>query len=155
MAELYIQWQPIVLIVILMVFDIVSGFAGAAKQGVIESGKMREGLWHKAGFVGLVILAIVWEVVVLWINFDAVSKGAGMIVPEFPAVAAICAFVAIIELVSICENLCILNPQIASLPFIKALKPHNPDSPDITIEVNEEEIAEAIAKHAKPVSLDE
>lgn len=138
MDNLFISWQPIVLSVVLMLFDIISGFGGAAKQGVIESGKMREGLWHKAGFLGLIILATVWEIVVLWINFDAVSKGAGVIVPEFPAVSAICAFIAIIELVSICENLCVLNPQIASLPFIKALKAHNPDSPDLSVEVKDE-----------------
>lgn len=143
MEDLIVPWQPILLIVILMALDIVTGFAGAAKQGVIESGKMREGLWHKAGFIGLVILAIVWEVVVLWVNFDAVSKGAGVIIPELPAVSGVCAFVALIELVSITENLCVLNPQIASLPFIKALKPHDPDAADMTVEVEGEHAADA------------
>lgn len=127
MEGISIPWQPILLIVVLMVLDIITGFAGAAKQGVINSGKMREGLWHKSGFVGLVILAIVWEVVVLWINFDSIAKGAGVIIPEFPAVSAICAFVALIELISIVENLCVLNPQIASLPFVKQLKAHDSD----------------------------
>lgn len=136
--EVYIAWQPIAMIVIMMLLDIITGFAGAAKNGVIESGKMREGLWHKAGFVGLVILAIIWEIVVLWINFDAVAKGSGMIVPEFPAVSVVCAFIAIIELISVCENLCTLNPQIATLPFIKALKTHDPDVADLTVEVEQQ-----------------
>lgn len=117
-----IPWQPILVVAMMMVLDIASGFAGAAKEGVIESGKMREGLWHKAGFIGLVLLAVVWEVAVLWVNFDAVSKGAGVIIPELPTVAAVCAFIVFIELVSIVENLCILNPHIAELPFIKQLK---------------------------------
>lgn len=73
MDGMVIPWQPIVLIVALMVLDIISGFAGAAKSGVIEPGKMREGLWHKAGFTSLVILAIVWEAAALWINFDAAA----------------------------------------------------------------------------------
>lgn len=136
-----VQWQPIVVVIVMMVLDIITGFAGAAKDGAIESGKMREGLWHKAGFIGLVFLAIAWEVAVLWINFDAASKGAGVIVPELPAVSGVCAFIALTELVSVCENLCVLNPNIANLPFIKALKPHNPDAPDITVGVEDENAA--------------
>lgn len=133
MEWIAIPWQPIVMIVALMVFDVATGFAGAAKEGVIESGKMREGLWHKAGFIGLVILATIWEVAVLWVNFDAVTKGAGIIVPELPAVSGVCAFIAAIELISICENLCVLNPHIATLPFIKQLKAHDPANPSTTI----------------------
>lgn len=138
MEGIVIPWQPIALIAALMVLDIITGFLGAAKQGVVESGKMREGLWHKAGFLGLVVLAIVWEVAVLWINFDAAAKGAGVIIPEIPATSVICAFIAVIELISICENLCVLNPVIASLPFIKQLKSHDPDAPDRTIGVIDE-----------------
>ncbi len=125
MESITVSWQPIALIAVLMVLDIATGFAGAVKQGVVESGKMREGLWHKAGFVGLVILAIVWEVVAMWINFDAVSKGTGAIVPELPAVSGVCAFIALIELVSVCENLCVLNPHIADLPFMKQMRAHD------------------------------
>ena len=124
-----IAWQP---------FDIITGFGGAAKEGVIQSGKMREGLWHKAGFLGLVVLAVIWEVVVLWINFDAALKGAGTIVPEFPAVSVVCAFIALIELISIIENLCVLNPHIATLPFIKQLKAHDPSAPDISVEIEDD-----------------
>lgn len=132
-----IAWQPILVIVVLMAFDIITGFGGAAKEGVIQSGKMREGLWHKAGFLWLVVLAIIWEVAVLWINFDAYLKGAGTIVPEFPAVSVVCAFIALIELISIVENLCVLNPSIATLPFIKQLKAHDPAAPDIKVEVDD------------------
>lgn len=141
MESLAIPWQPIVVVVVMMVLDIVSGFAGAAKEGVIESGKMREGLWHKSGFIGLMVLAVMWEVAVLWVNFDAASKGAGIIIPELPTVSAVCAFVALIELVSIIENLCVLNPHIAGLPFIKQLKTHNPASPDIVVGIEDETTA--------------
>ncbi len=133
-----VAWQPIALIFVMMAFDIITGFGGAMKKGVVESGKMREGLWHKAGFIGLVILAIIWEVVVLWVNFDAAAKDAGIIIPTFPAVSIVCAFIAIIELISIVENLCVLNPHIAALPFIKQLKAHDPAAPDLTVEVEHE-----------------
>ena len=142
----FIAWQPIVIIFILMCFDFITGFAKGVKNGDVQSTKMREGLWHKAGFVGLVVLAIIWEVFVLWANTDAAIMKAGLIIPEFPVVSVVCFFIAIIELVSIVENLCVLNPHIASLPFIKQLKPHDDESPEVTVEINHEELASAIHK---------
>lgn len=144
-----IAWQPIVLIFILMCFDFITGFAKGAKNGDIQSAKMREGLWHKAGFIGLVILAIIWEVVVMWINFDSTLQGVGLIVPEFPAVTVVCAFIALIELVSIVENLCVLNPHIATLPFIKQLKPHDEGTQEITVGIDHKELANAMSQLEK------
>ena len=69
MEELAIQWQPIVVASVMMILDIVTGFAGAAKNQTVESGKMREGLWHKAGFFGLIALAFIYEVAAVWMNF--------------------------------------------------------------------------------------
>ena len=44
--------------------------------------------------------------------------------PDLPAVGAVCTFVVATEIVSVLENLCALNPDIASLPVVKRLKPH-------------------------------
>jgi len=54
---LAMEWQPVAIAAVMMVLDVLTGFAGAAKSKAVESGKMREGLWHKAGFFGLVALA--------------------------------------------------------------------------------------------------
>lgn len=123
--EAAIDWHPIAVITVLMVLDILTGFGGAAKDSTVESGKMREGLWHKAGFYGLVALAAVWEVGSVWLNAEV--SGIGVSVPQIPAVGAVCTFVAATEVVSILENLCVLNPDIAELPVIKRLKPHDPE----------------------------
>lgn len=137
--EWTIAWQPIVVITALMVLDIITGFAGAVKDKVVASGKMREGLWHKAGFFGLVALAALYEVATAWLNLE-LAASMGIAAPELPAVDAVCVFIAVTEFVSIIENLRVINPSIASLPGISALKAHDPDAADMTVEVEEEEV---------------
>lgn len=131
----YIDWHPIAVAAVMMVLDIATGFAGAAKDKAVESGKMREGVWHKAGFFGLIALAAIWEIGSAWLNVEA--AGAGLSVPELPAVGAVCTFVVAIEVVSILENLCVLNPDIAALPVVRNLKPHDPDRQPIGFEADE------------------
>lgn len=132
-----IDWHPIAVAAVMIAMDMLTGFAGAAKDHAIESGKMRAGLWHKAGFFGLIALAAVWEVGSVWLNAE--TAGGGVSVPEIPAVGAVCTFVVATEVVSILENLCVLNPDIASLPVVKRLKPHDPERPDLTVEVEDDE----------------
>ena len=131
MEGIWIDWHPVAVVAVMMALDMITGFAGAAKDKVLESGKMREGLWHKAGFAGLVVLAAVWEFGSAWLNAEV--SGMGVTVPSIPAVGAVCTFVVATEAVSILENLCVLNPDIASLPIIKHLKPHSPEAPDAAI----------------------
>ncbi|MEG0759157.1 MAG: phage holin family protein, partial [Raoultibacter sp.] len=91
-----------------IVFDVVSGVAGAVKTGTLKSGKMREGLWHKCGFVGMIAFAFLLEY-------------AAAHIPEFgidvPAVSVVCVYVILTETISVIENLCVLNPKIASSPL--------------------------------------
>lgn len=122
---LAMEWQPVAIAAVMMVLDVLTGFAGAAKSKAVESGKMREGLWHKAGFFGLVALAWVYEVAAMWMNFEVSGLGLGVSVPELPAVGAACVFIVATEVVSILENLCVLNPDIARLPVVRSLKPHD------------------------------
>lgn len=119
------EWQPVAVAAAMMAFDVLTGFAAAAKSKAVESGKMREGLWHKAGFFGLIVLAFAYEVAAMWMNFEVADLGLGVSVPELPAVGAACVFVVATEIVSVCENLCVLNPDIARLPVVRSLKPHD------------------------------
>ncbi|THG38222.1 phage holin family protein [Adlercreutzia caecimuris] len=41
---------------VMIVLDVVFGFAGAIKQKDVQSSKLRDGLWHKAGSWGLLPL---------------------------------------------------------------------------------------------------
>ena len=49
------------------------------------------------------------------------------------------AIVIWIELVSSCENLCILVPELKKLSFMQRLKDHKPDSPDLTVGIVDED----------------
>lgn len=133
-----IPWHPIAIAAVMMVLDIITGLAGAAKENAVQSGRMREGLWHKAGYFGLIALAAAYEVATVWINFEVAELGIGMTAPEIPAVTAVCAFVVLTEVVSIVENLCVLNPDIARLPVIRTLAAHDHAAPDVTVGVIDE-----------------
>lgn len=89
-----------------MLLDVLTGLAKGAATVGIDSTKMREGLWHKAGFVGLVALAYVLQI----------AQGFAELGVEIPTVGAVCVFIVLTEAVSILENLCELNPAIADSP---------------------------------------
>lgn len=127
MEDLLLQWQPIAITAAMMILDMITGFAGGVKTQTVESRKMRDGLWHKAGFFLLIAFSLVWEIGALWINIEISQLNIGFTLPEVPAVGAVCAFIVVTEAVSICENLCVLNPEIEQLPIIKNLKPHGED----------------------------
>ncbi|WP_305296939.1 phage holin family protein [Parvibacter caecicola] len=92
---------------VIIVLNIVIGFAGAVKQKDVQPEKLRNGLWHKAGFIGLIALAYV-------IEYTAQYADLGF---EVPTVLAVCAYVIVTEIVSVFENLCVLNPDLADSPM--------------------------------------
>ncbi len=92
---------------VMIVLDVVFGFAGAIKQKDVQSSKLRDGLWHKAGFVGLIGLAYV-------IQYAAAHAELGF---EVPSVMAVCVYVIVTETVSVFENLCVLNPNLVDSPL--------------------------------------
>ncbi len=104
----------LVLAFALMVLDVVSGIAKAAHAGSMDSKVMREGLWHKAGFVGLILVSIAAEyALALLPTPDGVS------IPDAPLVLLACAYIVLTEIVSVFENICNLNPAIANSPLGK------------------------------------
>lgn len=104
-----------------IVADVVTGFAGAVKTGTVMSGKMREGLWHKAGFVGIIAVSFIAQFFIAHIDVSTVSVpyivDMCAALASIPLVLATCVWVICTELVSIMENLCILNPDIAKSPI--------------------------------------
>ncbi len=87
---------------VFILLDVVFGLAKAAKAGNLSSSKMRDGLWHKAAFVGVVALAVVIEVgsAHLDMGFDV------------PLVIPACVYIVLNEVMSIVESLAELNPEI-------------------------------------------
>lgn len=101
------NFQVLAITGVLIVMDVVVGFAGAVKRRDVRSSKLRDGLWHKAGFVGLIALAYL-------IEYAAGLADLGF---EVPTVLAVCAYVMVTEIVSVFENLCVLNPELVASPL--------------------------------------
>ena len=117
---------------IAMVVDIITGFAGAVKTGTVKSGKMREGLWHKGGFVGLVALSYMLEFAVLHIPSTGIEAPGFVDLCNFvasnPLVRTSCIYIVMTEAVSVLENLCVLTPAIADSPVGRFLAKHGADA---------------------------
>ncbi len=94
---------------VLMGMDILLGLAGAVKDHSVQSSRMREGLWHKCGSIGLIVLAYVLEVAV-----DHVDLGV-----VFPGVLVVCAYIILMEVGSCLENLVVLNPELRNNPIMR------------------------------------
>ena len=105
-----------------MLADIVSGFIKAWHNNDLQSKALRNGLFHKAAFLGLIGVAQLTEL--------AADK-----MPEIelnvPIVGAICAYIVLTELVSVLENLRDINPDIGGImnrfPAHPSDEPEDPD----------------------------
>ena len=97
----------LIIALVLIVLDLISGFVGAIKEKNIQSEKMRQGLWHKSGFIGLIVLAYI-------IEYASYRLDLGF---EVPTVLAVCIYIIVTEMISVFENLCILNPALVNSPL--------------------------------------
>ena len=105
---------------ILILMDIVCGIAGAARNKELCSSIMRDGLYNKFGELMLLLLAIFINEVLLIAPFDKMG-----IPPEIAYAVAI--YIAVMEIISIIENICKINPE---LPFAKILLMFNLNLPE-------------------------
>lgn len=109
------NYQTLILTFVFILFDLLSGFIAAISEKNVNSEKLRKGLWHKSGFVGLIALAYCLEIAAHYadLGFDV------------PAVITVCIYIIITEAISIFENLCKLNPAIVKSPLGSIFK-HTP-----------------------------
>ena len=102
-----------------MLADIVSGFIKAWHDNDLQSKALRNGLFHKSAFLGLIGVAQLTEL--------AADK-----MPEIelnvPIVGAICAYIVLTELVSVLENLRDINPDIGGI--MNRFPAHPADEPE-------------------------
>ena len=98
-----------------IVLDIVFGLAKAAKSGTLSSKVMREGLWHKSAFVGVVALACFLQVgsAHLDMGFDV------------PLVIPSCTYIVVNEVMSMVESLAELNPELKGSKLLRLFESGN------------------------------
>lgn len=108
-----INWSVIVVTLFFVIFDYVTGVIQAVCNKDVQSSRMREGLFHKGAFVLVIILAIACEV----------AMGA---IPEIgftlPLVVPVCSYLIVTELVSIMENLGLMNSDLMSSKILSIFK---------------------------------
>lgn len=92
--------------------DLLTGFAQAVARKSVSSSKMRDGLWHKCGFVLTMLLAAMIEWAMRYIDL-------GFTLPLF---IPVCVFIMLTEIMSIFENICKLSPDLAGSKLAQLFK---------------------------------
>ena len=103
------DWHIPIITLCFMCTDIVFGLLQAAKNKCLDSSKMRDGLFHKIGFIGAIVLAYLCEYALAYIDLGFAA----------PLAIPVCVFICLTEVVSILENLGKLAPELATNEFLK------------------------------------
>lgn len=103
------DWHIPLITLCFMCSDIVFGLLQATKNKCLDSSKMRDGLFHKIGFIGAIVLAYLCEYALAYIDLGFTA----------PLVIPVCVFICLTEAVSILENLGKLAPELATNEFLK------------------------------------
>ena len=85
-----------------IVLDFLTGLIKAFATNSFTSTKMREGLFHKVGLVLCMILGFLVDHAQSYIDLGI----------SVPVAAAVCVYICLMEITSIIENICRINPDI-------------------------------------------
>ena len=101
------NYYPVITVLCLIVFDVVTGYLAAAKNGTLNSTVMREGLWSKVGEVCSIIVGFLAE-------FALSVYGSNLITfkCDLPISTGVCAYIALYEFTSIIENIGSMNKEL-------------------------------------------
>lgn len=101
-------------VLVFIAFDIITGLIKALAKDGLNSTILRKGLYHKLSEILTVIGAGLLQYGAEYINLGI----------EVPALMGVASYICIMELVSIIENLAMLNPSLYKLfkPFLNKLK---------------------------------
>lgn len=97
-----------------IIFDVVTGLLKAAKKKKINSTILRKGLFNKASEMLTIIGAGLLEFVTTYIGFEK----------QIPLLGVTASYICLMELTSIIENLCEINPHLKDFfkPYLEKLK---------------------------------
>lgn len=99
---------------IFILFDIATGILKALKNEGLNSTYLRQGLFHKLSEVLATIGAGLLEYGIKYVNLGV----------DIPVLDVVAVYICSMELVSIIENLCEVNPALGKLfkPYLEKLK---------------------------------
>lgn len=109
----------LIVVAFFIVFDIVTGIMEALYKGEINSTKLRQGLYHKLSEIVCVLGAYLLELGAKYIDLGI----------SLHLVNVVSVYICTMELVSIIENLCEINPSLAKLfkPYLEKLRGEKKD----------------------------
>lgn len=100
----YENFTFFIVTVVMLLFDILSGMVAHIHKKDFTTSALREGLWHKFGYILILSLVIVLQVALYDPKFHLSF--------EFPLFDITCGFIIMMEVISIVENVGIINPTI-------------------------------------------
>ena len=113
-----------------IILDVFSGLAAAYARREVESPKLRQGLWHKVGYIFVLFCSIVVE----WAMNNGMDLGF-----DLPLVMPICVWISLMEIVSTLENSAKINPDLANIPGFERLKEVEKNTSEPKHKAHEEE----------------
>lgn len=93
---------PFAIISAFMLFDILTGWLKAVKNGSFKSAKMKQGLYSKCGNLIALVFMYGLEHSLPYLGIDT----------TIPLVKAVTTYIAVMETSSIFENLGVINPEL-------------------------------------------
>lgn len=111
--------EPLVIWIIaslvFIAFDILSGWIKAVSTHTFKTSVMREGLYHKIGSILAILLFVTIDILQMYYDLSAVLGFALNVTPF------VCGYIILMELMSIIENICVINPEIMPEKLISIL----------------------------------
>lgn len=106
-----------------MVLDIASGFIAACSNHCVDSKKMKDGLFHKCGFLLAIVFACLCEYATMYIDLGF----------TIPVQSTVCVFIIGIEIVSNLENIIKISPELANKKFFAIFNKDDEEIPALNI----------------------
>ena len=101
--DFIIQHWGIIVALVFIAFDILTGIIKAAKNGDLSSKVTMQGLFNKTGLILVIVFSCLCEYGSNLIDFGF----------EVPLILPTCIYVIMLEVISIIENLCDISPDLA------------------------------------------
>lgn len=103
---------------IFVAFDVTSGLIKAFATNTFTSTKVKEGIFHKAALILIIIMSAA---------IDILSGFIPSMPFTVPLTQGCCLLIIGMECMSVLENICAINPELKDSALIKRLLPKNED----------------------------
>ena len=108
---MHVDYHIYLVTALFILMDVVTGTTQAAKNKTLSSQKMREGIYHKLGYVIIVVTAALLEYAVTYLELGF----------NTPLIIPTCAMIVLTESISILENAERINPELTEAPLFSLL----------------------------------